>query len=78
MEKKKQTNILITPGIHLRLKVNAALLGLTIGDTIAYMVEQIKKIEEQTTKADSKKTTEKALQDARTELAQSTRSKKAA
>jgi hypothetical protein len=77
MEKKKQTNILITPGIHLRLKVNAALLGLTIGDTIAYMVEQIKKIEEQTTKADSKKTTEKALQDARPASPQN-ESKKAA
>jgi hypothetical protein len=38
---KKQTNILITPETHLRLKVNAALLGLTIGDTIAFMVERV-------------------------------------
>jgi hypothetical protein len=41
MEIKKQTNILITPETHLRLKVNAAMLGLTHGDTIAFLVEQV-------------------------------------
>jgi hypothetical protein len=38
---KKQTNLLMTPETHLRLKIGAAILGLTLGETVAYMVERV-------------------------------------
>ena len=40
MSEKKQTNILMTPETHLRLKVNAAMLGLPLGDLVSYMLER--------------------------------------
>ena len=40
-QKKRQTNLLMTPKTHLRLKINAAMLGMSLGDLVAYMVERM-------------------------------------
>ncbi len=41
MEKKIQRNLLLTRATALRLKVAAARLGLTQGDTVKFMLDQV-------------------------------------
>ena len=40
MEQKKQTNIMLKPSIHVRLKMAAALMGMSLGDLVAYLLER--------------------------------------
>jgi hypothetical protein len=41
MEKKKQTNLLLTRTTALRIKVAAAQMGLAQGDTVKFMLDQV-------------------------------------
>ena len=38
--KPKQTNIIMAPEIHQRLKISSVMSGRTMGDTIEYMLNQ--------------------------------------
>jgi hypothetical protein len=40
MDKKFQTNLLLTKATKLRLKIAAAQMGLAQGDLVAYMIER--------------------------------------
>jgi len=41
MDKKFQTNLLLTKATKLRLKIAAAQMGLAQGDTVKFMLDQV-------------------------------------